>query len=501
MKRAGFLKKLFLGAVAVLLAAMMLPLSPPAAVRAAPAPPSGLSANVTGPTQNQVTLTWTDNSANETGFVLERSVNLFTTLERDFTLPVNTTLFVDTTVVPGTTYAYRVLAADATGSSPPSNVATVSVPVQAPVITMVSPAPPGTIQSGAPNVIQASVSSNGSALTSVEWQVVNNVGIAQFDALEIFAQVPPAIPFAGAANDNTAVAGSAEVAAALPNARILFVIFGNVNNIGAPDVNGNSVWSVGANPAMNINIPGGTDTRGAVVGNTVRLVGERALAAGTPVMIEAVAVRPAAANSLTVENAFLFNGSVTAIGVSAGGETQWTVTDNTTVPATVGVFNVGAAAIDAGLGLPPNSPVVTVEFGLAAIPAGLPTPPLMSALEIFAQVPLDAQPRHPNPVADTTPASIEVPPGSGRLFVIFGVVTAVNRVTGEWQIGNPPAFVYESADTVVRDFPLRGGVDDAPAVGDGIGRLVANRSLGDGPIVAEVIVGDGTAGQTAGPVS
>ncbi|MBI4284835.1 MAG: DUF4399 domain-containing protein [Chloroflexi bacterium] len=461
------------------------------------AAPSGLTAAVTGPTQNQVTLNWTDNSLNETGFVLERSLNSFVTLERDFTLLANVTLFVDTTVLPGTTYSYRVKAANALGSSLPSNVAVVTVPVQAPVITMVNPAPPGTIQSGAPNVIQASVSSNGSALTSVEWQVVSNGGAALFDALEVFGQVPAGIPFAGAANDNTAVGGVADVQAVMPNARILFVIFGNINS-GNTTGTVNAVWSVG-DPAMNVNVPAGTNTRGAVVGNTVVIIGERSLAPG-PIMVEAVRLRPAAPNSIGIENAFLFNGTVTAVGASASGDLQWTVTDNTTVPPAVGVFNVGGAIIDPGLGLPPDNPNVTMEFGLAGVPAGPPTQPAMSALEIFGQVPLDAQPTHPNPVADTTPVSIEVPAGTGALMVIFGVVSAVNRTTGEWQVGNPPVFVYESADTVVRDFPLRGGVDDAPAVGDGL-KIVANRSLEPGPIVAEVIRGDDTAGQTPGPVA
>ncbi|MBI2918216.1 MAG: hypothetical protein HYY01_09490 [Chloroflexi bacterium] len=163
-----------------------------------------------------------------------------------------------------------------------------------PVVNLVTPSEPDRqLHSNAPNVVWADITSPGSTIQSVEWQVVNNVGIAPFDGLEIFAQVAPIVPFAGAANDNTAVGGVADVQAVMPNARILFVIFGNINS---GDMTGavNAVWSVGS-PAVNVNVPAGTNTRGAVVGNTVVIIGERSLAPG-PIMVEAVRLRPAAPN-------------------------------------------------------------------------------------------------------------------------------------------------------------------------------------------------------------
>jgi len=68
---------------------------------------------------NQATLTWVDNSSDETGFVLERSLNggAFTALAP---IAANTTQVVDTTVVRGTvpnTYTYRLKAVNGTLSS------------------------------------------------------------------------------------------------------------------------------------------------------------------------------------------------------------------------------------------------------------------------------------------------------------------------------------------------------------------------------------------------
>jgi hypothetical protein len=56
-----------------------------------------------------LTLRWTDNSSNETEFVIERSTNgePFTELVR---LPKNTISFVDQSVLPGNTYRYKVFA-------------------------------------------------------------------------------------------------------------------------------------------------------------------------------------------------------------------------------------------------------------------------------------------------------------------------------------------------------------------------------------------------------
>jgi predicted phage tail protein len=90
-----------------------------------PAGPSNLVATVqAGP---QVQLTWKDNANNETGYVVERGTDgiSFSVL---VTLGANATSYVDTTVVPGGTYFYRVKAVNAGGDSAYSNVVSVTIP-------------------------------------------------------------------------------------------------------------------------------------------------------------------------------------------------------------------------------------------------------------------------------------------------------------------------------------------------------------------------------------
>ncbi|MHB8780734.1 MAG: multicopper oxidase domain-containing protein [Candidatus Geothermincolia bacterium] len=94
-------------------------------VRTAPAAPSGLGAvAAAGP---QVTLTWTDNSTNETHFIVQRALDPvngpWTTVTNQFTADRGgsggTETYVDTTVAAGTTYYYRVVATNAVGYLPP----------------------------------------------------------------------------------------------------------------------------------------------------------------------------------------------------------------------------------------------------------------------------------------------------------------------------------------------------------------------------------------------
>ena len=91
-----------------------------------PIAPSGIAGTVNaGPS---ITLTWTDNATNESGYTLERSVGggAFATISS--TLPANTTGYVDTTVALGTSYAYRVRADNVTGSSAWNTSASIYVP-------------------------------------------------------------------------------------------------------------------------------------------------------------------------------------------------------------------------------------------------------------------------------------------------------------------------------------------------------------------------------------
>jgi len=80
-----------------------------------PSAPSGLTA--TALSYQKVALSWTDNSNNETGFELSRSldpVSGFTTIAK---VAANTASFKDTTIAPSTKYYYRVRAINANGES------------------------------------------------------------------------------------------------------------------------------------------------------------------------------------------------------------------------------------------------------------------------------------------------------------------------------------------------------------------------------------------------
>lgn len=94
-----------------------------------PAAPANLAAAVQqGP---QVLLTWRDNASNESGFVIERSVNdgtfaaLITVGARTGTGNVS---YTDTTVAAGNNYSYRVAAVNAGGLSAYTNTASVTLP-------------------------------------------------------------------------------------------------------------------------------------------------------------------------------------------------------------------------------------------------------------------------------------------------------------------------------------------------------------------------------------
>jgi len=108
-----------------------------------PKPPSDLVAAAGSP----VTLTWTDNSAGETGFVIQRAKDSgFTQELTTFAADPDTVTYIDASVVPGTTYYYRIKATNLVGDttvypapavgfpsksmdSAFSNTATVAVPI------------------------------------------------------------------------------------------------------------------------------------------------------------------------------------------------------------------------------------------------------------------------------------------------------------------------------------------------------------------------------------
>lgn len=103
------------------------------AILSAVKPPaaSGLTATQTAPGQLSVSLAWTDNASNETGFTVERSSdNGASWAAIGTTLAPDTTSLVDVDVVRGVDYSYRVLAVNDFGVGT-SNVATITL-VKAP---------------------------------------------------------------------------------------------------------------------------------------------------------------------------------------------------------------------------------------------------------------------------------------------------------------------------------------------------------------------------------
>jgi hypothetical protein len=91
-----------------------------------PEAPSDLSATAPA-ASTRVDLSWTDNSASETGFLIERSTSSNFETETSFSVRAGTTSYSDTTVEEGTPYWYRVIAVNSAGSSTPSNVVDITV--------------------------------------------------------------------------------------------------------------------------------------------------------------------------------------------------------------------------------------------------------------------------------------------------------------------------------------------------------------------------------------
>src|SRR5439155_8749563 len=85
-----------------------------------PNPPTGFNA-ITVST-SQINLSWTDNSTNETNFVVERSLSSMFSSVTSVTLPGDQTTLSGTGLAAGTTYYYRVKAINQSGASLYSNI-------------------------------------------------------------------------------------------------------------------------------------------------------------------------------------------------------------------------------------------------------------------------------------------------------------------------------------------------------------------------------------------
>jgi Fibronectin type III domain len=91
-----------------------------------PAAPSGLGASATS--VNSITLTWIDNSNNETGFKIERAASATGTFTQISQVGAGSTTFADSGLAAATGYSYRVRATNSAGDSAYSAVVSASTP-------------------------------------------------------------------------------------------------------------------------------------------------------------------------------------------------------------------------------------------------------------------------------------------------------------------------------------------------------------------------------------
>ncbi|MBI2850788.1 MAG: fibronectin type III domain-containing protein [Chloroflexi bacterium] len=182
-----------------------------------------------------------------------------------------------------------------------------------------------------------------------------------FDAVEIFAQEPNVLTprSAGAITNNTTAFDAALPASTV----ILYVIGGRVGAIDAA----NGEWRIGSQPVFVYESASTVISANTSVGDAVRIVGKRTLAAGPIVasFITKIDPAPVAQGPAAVTTAFLFNGTVSANSTAA-----WTVTPAAGAAVDFGILmdagasGVGPTVIENGLG---QGSAVTVEFAIIII--------------------------------------------------------------------------------------------------------------------------------------
>ncbi len=105
-------------------------------------PPTNMTASQNG---SSVTVGWTDNSSDETGFKIQKRTSSETTYTSIATLDANAISYTDNNVSEGSTYYYRVSAVNENGDSRFSNPIGVNVDGTAPTVTSTSPAANSTV--------------------------------------------------------------------------------------------------------------------------------------------------------------------------------------------------------------------------------------------------------------------------------------------------------------------------------------------------------------------
>ena len=163
-----------------------------------PAAPSNLVATVVSATQ--VNLTWADNASTETGFTVQRAPvtngvpGTFTGIDG---VGANITAYIDPTLSPNTTYAYRVLAFNSGGDSQPSNVAIVTT-------LPLPPAAPGDLVANAVSATQVNLTWADNANNETGFRVERCTGAACTNFAQLVQLAANVTTYA----DTTAVAGT-----------------------------------------------------------------------------------------------------------------------------------------------------------------------------------------------------------------------------------------------------------------------------------------------------
>ena len=139
----------------------------------APAAPTGLVATATS--SSAITLTWADQSNNETGFKIERKVGTgsFTQIA---TVGTNVTAYANTGLTSSTTYSYRVRSTNSGGDSAYSNTASATTQASAPTI----PATPTGLTATATSSTAINVAWTDQSNNETGFKIERKVGTGSF---------------------------------------------------------------------------------------------------------------------------------------------------------------------------------------------------------------------------------------------------------------------------------------------------------------------------------
>lgn len=141
-----------------------------------PFPAASSSLTATAVSSGQVNLAWTDNATNETGFLVQRSVDQSAWIELA-NLPVNTLSYSDPTVGAGVTYYFKVTAYNSSGSAPASNIAMVTTPA------MPKPGSPTSLAASAVSNSQINLTWTDASTNEDGFRVERSVDGTTFSAL------------------------------------------------------------------------------------------------------------------------------------------------------------------------------------------------------------------------------------------------------------------------------------------------------------------------------